>query len=145
MKYRAGRTKSFEKDLVKKLQKKDNNFKLKLKEKLMTIETEPPINEPLTGNWQGSNTYKCKFSNNPEFRILYQIQPCRSCGQITANSLACQEDADCIADIIFLYFKTREECNNLYKLAKKDIPIGEIETSDTSEPLNESNEQNTLL
>lgn len=127
MKYQVSKASSFIKDLKQKLDKKDTAFKQNLLATITSIGQVPPLTDPLTGNWKETNTYKVKFSKNPEYRILYQLQACPHCAQLIANTQACKDNSEsCVTIIIFVYFKTREECNNLYKLRKKDIPIFEL-------------------
>lgn len=49
--------------------------------------------------------------------------------QIEENASACTADkADtCTTQVIFAYFQTREACNHLYKMSKKDVPFLALE------------------
>lgn len=132
MKYRIGYSKMYEKELQK---IQNEQLLLDLNAALLLITANPLEGKLLLGNWQGSNTRTYPFGLKPEMRLFYQIYPCKTCAQFIANRLSCSPDSDdCETSIIFGGIKTREQCNNYYKLKKKQIPVfEEKEDSPTSD------------
>jgi hypothetical protein len=62
--------------------------------------------------------FKYKFGHNPEYRLIYRIYNC--CENPLENEICIQMDThisppDCQGLIDFIYIRTREECNLLYK------------------------------
>jgi mRNA-degrading endonuclease RelE of RelBE toxin-antitoxin system len=75
---------AFEKT-IKKI--KDDKTKQLILTQLHKLKENPFIGKQLSGNLNG--IYSLGFGAKPQYRIIYEIQPCPECGQDKQNTLSC--------------------------------------------------------
>lgn len=107
MAYQVAHTTNFERDM--KQFKKNKPAKLLILEKVKEIIANPSIGEDYLHNLQGFKKYS--FGESPQYRLIYTVMSCcpyeEKCGT--------EQETGCNGLINFVFIRTREECNQLYK------------------------------
>lgn len=116
MSYNISYSSAFAKDI--KGYKKSPQIKAAILGAIDEILKSPEGGELLKGQWDGFMKYS--FHKSPEFRIIYHLYDCcRNCDMQKCDLH--ETPKTCIGHINFVFAKTREECNNLYRKDKKYI------------------------
>lgn len=115
--YRVAYRTSFAKDL--KAFKKNKPLKEQVKKAVLEVIENPDIGIPYKANMQGLIKYS--FYERPQMRIIFAQYDC--CTGYDEKSIECrfegveelEEGESCNGLIDFVFVKTREQCNNLYR------------------------------
>jgi mRNA-degrading endonuclease RelE of RelBE toxin-antitoxin system len=114
MPYKVSFHSQFERDV--KAFKKNKPVKKLVFEQVQAVIENPGKGEPMVANMLG--VYKVSFGERPQYRLLYRKY---ECCQKPGEEIECPvSDPDtpndeCKGVVTFIFVKTREECNNLYK------------------------------
>ena len=101
-----------------------NDLKTATREALSEIHKDYKIGKKLSGNMSGFMNYS--YNKKPELRVIYSVS---HCNHEHKQELTCKlkmthteaEIESCEGVIDFVFVKTREQCNNLYNLKKKEF------------------------
>jgi len=118
MPYKVSFHPRFERDL--KAFKKDKPVRAMIAAQVKAVIENPDLGEGYTANLSG--LYKVSFGQSPQHRLLFRKYQC--CQKSVGVGPVCPVDdpdvemSECEGVVSFLFVKTREECNNLYKKGK---------------------------
>lgn len=122
MAFKVSYTKNFGRDA--KAFKNNKPLKAIIPDILSQIIENPLAGEPLLGNMDG--LYKYCFGERPQMRILYVVYDCCNSQNEDKSNCKVWEDEPphnpeeaCKGIIDFIFFRTREACNNLYAKDKR--------------------------
>lgn len=121
MPFKVSYLKSFERDI--KSFKKNKPAKKIIQQSVLELLDNPHLGSPLNRNID--RFWRHRFSEKPEFRIIYVIYDCcpvdlnrpEYCRFDDVESLT--EGVKCEGLIEFAFVRTREDCNNLYKQSRE--------------------------
>lgn len=117
MPYKTSYLTRFERDV--KAFKKNKSMKNLIFEQVKAIVENPGIGKALVANLDG--LYNVGFGDHREYRLLYRMYACcQRPNEITECPVAdpLVSDNECEGVVSFIFIKTREECNNLYRKKK---------------------------
>lgn len=117
MPYKVSFHSRFERDV--KAFKKDKPVKKLIFEKVQAIVENPDIGTAYERDLLGF--YKLSFGEQPEYRLIYRRYNC--CQKMDGENECPVPDPDtandkCEGVVSFVFIRTREECNNLYRREK---------------------------
>ena len=123
MPYKVSHLSCFERDL-KKLTKKNKPLKEVIKAHVLQVIENPDIGELYVGNLHPFR--KVGFGESPQYRLIYVLYDCCPI-EDKVDEIICrfddveelEDETACQGMVEFVFVKTREDCNNLYRKHKK--------------------------
>ncbi len=123
MPYKVSYQNCFERDL-KKITKKNKPLKDIIKVQVLQVIENPNIGELYSGNLYPFR--KIGFGESPQYRLIYVLYDCCPI-QDKQEEIVCrfddveelEDETICQGMVEFIFIKTREDCNNLYRKSKK--------------------------
>jgi len=116
MPYNVTATPRFQRD--SKAYKNNKPARALIQSEIAKVVENPYIGRPYVGNL--STLMKHSFGDRPAYRLIYRLYKC--CDARFEGGACVQPDSilppDCQGLVDLIHIKTREECNNLYKLGK---------------------------